>query len=206
MSGRVPSTLVRALMLLALVVPAGCAWRSGGPGLGLPNGRVLVFPRVTEEQNRPVAEAAADQLAAALRESGHVLTVRQFLNEAAVVTPELWAPLLFGRLQRGGWINPEEAELLLHRFNITTLVATEVMTYDQVWAKHAKFTRVRVEAQAYSTTAAVVLWRARGESETEDKRGRAFQLGMEDAIGAIADAVSPRSGFSIAGMWRSWRR
>jgi hypothetical protein len=85
-------------------------------------------------------------------------------------------------------------------------VATEVTTYDQVWAKHAKFTRVSVEAQAYSTTAAAVLWRARGENELEDKRGRAFQLGMEDAIGAIVDAVSPKSGFSIAGMWRSWRR
>lgn len=198
--------LVRAFVVVALVLLSGCAGRNGGPGLGLPNGRVLVFPRVTEEQNRAVAESAADLLAAALRESGDVLTVRQFLNEAAVVTPELWAPLLFGRLQRGGWINPEEAALLLNKFNVTTLVGTEVTTYDQVWAKHAKFTRVSVEAQAYSTTAAVVLWRSRGENELEDKRGRAFQLAMEDAIGMIAESVSPRSGFSIAGMWRSWRR
>jgi len=206
MSRHVLPMPVRVVVVLALVLLSGCAWHSGGPGLGLPNGRVLVFARVTEDQNRPVAEAAADLLAASLRESGDVLTVRQFLNEAAVVTPELWASLLFARLQRGGWINPEEAEVLLNKFNVTTLVATEVTTYDQVWAKNGKFTRVSVEAQAYSTTAAVVLWRARGENELEDKRGRAFQLAMEDAIGAIAESVSPRSGFSIAGMWRSWRR
>lgn len=206
MSARVRPMLVRVFVLFALTLLSGCAWRNGGPGLGLPNGRVLVFPRVAEEQNRSVAEAAADLLAASLRESGDIVTVRQLLHEAAVVTPELWAPLLFGRLQRGGWLNREEATLLLEKFNITTLVATEITTYDQVWAKHAKFTRVSVEAQAYSTTAAVVLWRTRGETELEDKRGRAFQLAMEDAIGAIAQAVTPRSEFSIAGMWRSWRR
>jgi hypothetical protein len=205
---RRPLSVVRAAVVVALVLVAlsGCAGRGGAPGLGLPNGRVLVFPRITEIHNRQVAEAAADQLATALRGAGEVLTVRQFLNEAAVVTPEPWPSRLLGRLASGGWLNPEEATVLLEKFNVTTLVATEVVTYDQVWARYAKLTRVSVEAQAYSTTAAVVLWRARGEHEIEDKRGRAFQLAMEDAIGAIAHAVAPRPGVSLTGLWRAWRR
>jgi len=206
MSPRLRPIIGCLLVLLGPAILSGCAWHDRGPGLGLPGGRVLVFGRVTEEQNRAVAESAADMLAASLRESGDVLTVRQLLNEASVVTPHLWAPALFARLQRGGWLNPEENALLLDRFNVTTLIATQVTGYDQVWAKHGKFTRISVEAQAYSTSASAVLWRTRGESEVDDKRGRAFQLAMEDAIGAIAESVRPRSGFSIAGMWRSWQR
>jgi hypothetical protein len=195
------------LVLLATLVPGcGYAWvKSDGPATRLPAGQLLVAARLGSEENRAVAESAADILAGALRESSDVVTVRELLH-AATVDGLGWAPRVVERLQRGGWPAAEERRVLQERLGIRTLVAVDVVAYEQVWGKYAKFTRAAVEAQALDLASGEVQWKLRGEAEIEDMRGRAFQYVLEQAVRELADAIHPRWKFSVTDAWRYWRR
>jgi hypothetical protein len=202
--------VARAIAGVAVVVcAAGCA-AGGGAGTEppinrLPLGRALVLGRVVPEANRAVAEAAADLLARSLRPAGDVMVAADLLGEVprgdGAAVRQLIEDLRVGR-----WPDGEACERL-ERLGLSTLVIVTVTTYEQVWGKYAKFTRVGLEAQAVHLPGPQTAWRFPGFAEIEDKRGRAFQIAMEEAVGQIASAVYPRgSGFTLAGLWRSWRR
>jgi hypothetical protein len=196
-----------ALVGLAL---AGCALgrpARGAPEAGcLPTGRSLIVARVGTDENRPTAEEAAELLANGLRETAHVIGVRELLGEARLAGLGVWASGVSERLQTGGWLTAEEGGVLGERFGIRTLVATHVTEYDQVWGKYAKFTRAGVDAQAFDLIAARVVWRLRGDAEVEDMRGRAFRVAMEEAVQELSHAMCPRQAFSLVNAWRYWRR
>lgn len=205
-TGRWRRDLAPLVLLAALVPGCGYAWvRSDGPAARLPAGQLLVVARLGSEENRAVAESAADLLAAALRESSDVVAVRKLLH-AAAVDGLGWAPRVVERLQRGSWPAAEERRVLQERFGIHTLVAVDVVAYEQVWGKYAKFTRAAVEAQALDLASGEVQWKLRGEAEIEDMRGRAFQYALEQAVRELADAIHPRWKFSVTDAWRYWRR
>jgi len=198
-------------LLLAGLALAGCATTPrparGAPEAGcLPTGRSLIVARIGTDENRSTAEAAAELLANTLRDTAHVIGVRELVAEARLAGLGVWASGVSERLQRGGWLTPEEGGVLGDRFGISTLVATEVTEYDQVWGKYAKFTRAGVDAQAFDLASDRVIWRLRGDTEVEDMRGRAFRFAMEQAIQELAAAICPRQGFSLVNAWRYWRR
>jgi hypothetical protein len=199
--------LLPLLLAAALLPGCGPAWRRAeGPAAERgPAGRVLVFARVPSEDNRAVAERAADMLAGALRESRDLVVPRELQSAAVLAGLGPW-PRLAERLERGGWPTAEERGVLRDRFGIRTLVATEVTAYEQVWGKYAKFTRVGVEAQAFDVASAGIQWRLRGDAEVEDMRGRAFQYAMERAVRELTDAIEPQWNFSLTDAWRYWRR
>lgn len=199
----------RALLIVALggVIAAGCSplW-SGRAGASLPPGRALVVARSSTVENRAVVESAADLVAGSLKDSTDAIGVRELFREAGAFGVATWAPQLVDRIQRGGWPTPEEGGELLGRLKVATLLAVEVTTYDQVWGKYAKFTRVGVSVTAFHVPAGAVIWRLHSDAEVEDKRGRAFQYAMEQAVADVIGAIDPRWRFSVAEAWRSWRR
>jgi hypothetical protein len=191
------------------VCTAGCAGsassRGEAPVNRLPLGRALVLGRVLDEANRPVADAAAALLAQSLRRAGDVMVDGELLGEVPR-TDDAWASQLMEDLRLGRWPDGLVCERL-EQLGVSTLVIVTVTSYEQVWGKYAKFTRVGLEAQAFHLPARQTVWRFPGYAEIEDKRGRAFQLATEDAVEQIANAVYPApSGFTLAGLWRSWRR
>jgi hypothetical protein len=197
-----------ALAVLAAGLVQGCALLPvmGDPPLKPPVQRVLLVARASMPENRPIAENAAELLAAALRESGSALEPRDFLREAATNGTALWGPRLVERVQRGGWPTPEEGGELLGRFGISTVLAVEVTAYDQVWGKYAKFTRVGVQVQAFHVPTGTVIWRVHRDTEVEDKRGRAFRYALEQVVAELVSAIDPQVRFSLVDAWRSWRR
>ena len=199
----------RALLIVALgaVVAAGCSplW-SGRSGASLPPGRTLVIARPSAPESRTVTESAAELVLGSLRDTTDAIGARELIREAGAFGGALWAPQVVERVERGGWPTPEESGELLGRFKVATLVAVEVTAYDQVWGKYAKFTRVGVGVTAYHLPAGAVIWRLHSDAEVEDKRGRAFQYAMEQAVADVVEAIDPRWRFSLAEAWRSWRR
>lgn len=205
--GRWSRWLVPLLLMAAVLPGCGYLWaKSEGPAKRLSAGHALVFARVGSEDNRAIAESAAEMLAGALRESSDVVTVREVLPAAAAAGLGGWAPRVVERLQRGSWPATDEQRVLEERFGIRTLVAVDVVAYEQVWGKYAKFTRAGVEAQGFDVASGAVQWKLRGEAEVEDMRGRAFQYAIEQAVGELADAIHPRWKFSLNNAWRYWRR
>ena len=96
---------------------------------------------------------------------------------------------------------------MAERFDVRTLIATDLNEYDQVWGKYAKFTRAGVDAQATDLGSDRVLWRIHGDTDVEDMRGRAFRYAMEQAVQQLAGSICPKlNSFSFANLWRSWRR
>jgi hypothetical protein len=172
----------------------------------VPTERVLVVPRTLDPANRAVAEAAADRLRAALKDSSETIGVAEFLAEAPFVGGALWGPTMVERLERGGWPTSEEAAGLFLRLRIGVVLAVNVTTYEQVWGKFAKFTRVGLDVQAFHVQSNAVVWQVHRDVEVEDKRGRAFQYAMESAVADLLQAVDPRTRLSIMDAWRSWRR
>jgi hypothetical protein len=205
MSRRGPLT---ASLALAATL-AGCAWL---PPLGervvlQPAGeRILVVPRATLADNRAVSENAVELLAAALRDAREALEPRDFLRLAGAAGAGVWAPRLVERVQQGSWPTPEDAGELQARFGIASILAVEVTTYDQVWGRYAKFTRVGVDVQSFRVATGALVWRIYRDVEVEDKRGRAFRYALEQAVLGVADTIDPPSGFSLTAAWRSWRR
>jgi len=196
-----------AVVALALV---GCATQGSmlpRPGSGpaaLP-GRLLVVARQPAPENRGVADRAATLVAQGLRPAGEVWTADELVREATVTANAPWAVLLIERLSHGGWPTPDDRIELL-RFAITGLVVTEVTTYDQVWGKFAKFTRVAVEARAFDIAAGGVVWRLQRGVEVEDLRGRSFEYATESAVNSLLAAIYPGTAYSLVDLWRVWRR
>lgn len=202
----VPGTLVVAAVVAAL---AGCTLNSPTIRKGAitpPADRVLIVARAVTAENQPVAENAVDLLATALRDTRASLTTRDFLREATVTGAALWAPRLLERIQRGGWPAAEENGELLERFGIGSLLVVEVTTYEQVWGRYAKFTRVGIDVHGYHVQSSSVLWRAHRDVEVEDRRGRSFQYATEQAVWDLAAAIEGESRITPLEVWRHWRR
>jgi hypothetical protein len=89
---------------------------------------------------------------------------------------------------------------------VTGLVVTEVTTYEQVWGKYSKFTRVGVEARAFDVAGGGVVWRLQRGVEVEDLRGRAFEYATESAVSSLLAAIYPGTAVSVVDLWRVWRR
>ena len=195
------ATLVSAVLL------AACARPISAPAVPRPlaAGQILVVPCAVEERHRAVAERAADLLVAALGPGAHVLARRGLLAETSRDLGTKAGQAL-DRVERGGWPTPEEAESLTRELGSGVLLTTRVSSYDQVWGKYGKFTRVAVDVDVFDLRAGHVIWRMRGWSEVEDERGRAFGHAMEQAVGDVAAAIRPSRGYSLIDIWRSWRR
>ncbi len=209
MSARGAGARGLALALLVLALLPGCGWRTmtgDHRPLKPPAERVLLVARARMPENLPVAENAAELLAAGLRESGPALEPRDFLREAGGNGIALWGPRVVERIQRGGWPTPEERTELSSRFGISTVLAVDVTEYDQVWGKYAKFTRVGVEVQAFHLPTGALIWRVHRDTEVEDKRGRAFRYALEQVVGDLVAAIDPQLRLSLVDAWRSWRR
>jgi hypothetical protein len=199
-----------ALALLALL-GAGCAPAyttvTAVDGKCLPAGRILVVAKLVTDENRANAETVADLLVAGLQGQGQVIGVRQFRDEANASGLGVLAATLSDRLQRGGGLTLEEGRTLAERFDIRTIVTTELREYDQVWGKYAKFTRAAVGAQAVEVGSDQVIWRLRSDTEVEAMRGRAFRYAMEQSVQELAGSICPtKAKFSVTETWRSFRR
>jgi hypothetical protein len=202
-----------AALALAVLALGGCATapkpRHGAaePGACLPPGRSVIVSRVSNEENRGIGEAAAEQLANQFRGASDVLVARELSSEAAVAGLAAWAGDAVWRLQHGGRLTREDSQVLSDRFGIRTLIVADVKVYEQVWGQRAKFTRAGVDALAVDLVADQMLWRRQGDAELEENRGRAFQLAMEQAVQGLADSICPRpSDFSVTKMWRDYHR
>jgi hypothetical protein len=197
------------LLALAVLALAACGTTrpAARSGVGLPGDRVLVVARAVGFDDLAVAGRAADLVADALRETAVIVREREFLQEALIAGGALWAPRVLDGTRRGGWPTPEEGLGLLRTHGIATVLAVEVTTYDQVWGRYAKFTRVGLAAAAFHVPTGQVVWRVQSDAEVEEKRGRAFQYAMERAVAELAAAIDPATtGFSVSNTWRSWRR
>ena len=209
----------RRVALIALVLAlAGCAQpafmqsrltrpvlpRPGG-GAGAVPGRVLVMARLTAPENRGIDERAAQLMAAGLRPAGEVWGTEELVREATAAAAAPWAINLVQRLALGGWPTLDDRVDLL-KFAVTGLIVTEVTTYEQVWGKYAKFTRVGIEARAFDVIAGGVVWRLQRGVEVEDLRGRAFEYATERAVQALLADIYPGTAFSAVDLWRVWRR
>ena len=202
-----------ALLVVAALALAGCAQpvlsrpvlaRPGSGPSGIP-GRMLIVARHLAVENRGVADRAAELMAAGLRPAGEVWTVDEFVREATAAASAPWALTLVQRLAQGGWPTMDDRIELL-RFAVTGVIVTEVTTYEQVWGKYAKFTRVGIEARAFDVIAGAVVWRVHRGVEVEDLRGRAFDRGIESAVNDLLAAVAPGTAYSAMDLWRVWRR
>ena len=199
------------VVLLAMGLAAnGCALMlpppSASDGNRLGAARRLVLARISSEENRATAETAAALLVNAVRDAGAIVGPREFLAEAKGLGLGPWAAGLLDRLQTVGWPTAEEGRVLREAFGITTLVMASVTTYEQVWGKYAKFTRVGVEASVYDVRAERVLGRFGKDVEVEEMRGRAFQYALEQAVQDLGETLYPRTTFSVVNVWRYWRR
>jgi hypothetical protein len=205
---------VRAAILVGLLwtlfAANGCALLllpSAGPEPNrLGTARRLVLARVSSEENRATAEAAAGLLLNAVRDAGSVVGAKEFVAEARGLGLGFWAVGMLDRIQAVGWPTPEEGRVLREAFGITTLVMTEVTAFDQVWGKYAKFTRVGVEASVYDVRSEKVLGRVGKDVEVEEMRGRAFQYALEQSVQDLGETLYPRTTFSMVNVWRYWRR
>jgi hypothetical protein len=198
-----------AVAVLAALALAGCALPAlvarPGTGPAAVPGRLLVVARQTAVENRGIADRAAQLVAQGLRPAGEVWTADELVREATAAATTAWALSLVQRLALGGWPTVDDRVELL-RFAVTGLVVTEVTTYEQVWGKYAKFTRVGVEARAFDVPAGGVVWRVQRGVEVEDLRGRAFEYATESAVASLLAAVYPGTAFSVVDLWRVWRR
>jgi hypothetical protein len=193
MRRHVPAVLLGALVLglTGCATPGGSSPRASQSRL--PPGRVLVVPRASGPESLPVAAAAAQRLAGALRGAADVLGPQQFLGESSVAGLSVRAPRLLGRLADGAWPEPGESQDLLERAGILTLVAVQVTVYEQVWAPTGKWTRVGLAAEAFHLPTREVLWQVRAGAEIEKERGRAFRLALEQASARLAETIRPAS-------------
>ena len=202
----------RALLTLLIiaVVVQGCSLTipTGRTSVNrLPPARSLVLPRsVDRDENRPLAESASDLLVRRLRESGEVISARQFLSEATAAGLGPWAGGFLERVQRGAWPSLDERTTLQDRLGIHTLVATDVTAFEQIWGKYGKLTRAGVLAEAFHVPSDRVLWRIRGDTEVENKQGRSFQYALEQAVEAVVQGIHPRTRFSLTEAWKEFRR
>lgn len=168
--------------------------------------RLLVVARAATPESAPLARAAADLLAAGLRENNPTLAANDLVREAALVETPLAAGRLLKRLEAGGAPTPDEGRELARRFEIAGVFVVDVTTFDQVWGRFAKFTRVGLSVDVFDAASAERAMRLHHEVEVEDKRGRAFQYAMEQAVGELTRALGAGPAFTPVEAWRFWRR
>jgi hypothetical protein len=196
------------VLLLASLL-GGCAVgarEATAPTL-LPAGRVLVVGRILTEENRAVVEAAEDLVVRRLRSAGDVQGASRFLQAAAA--GGAWGPAfrLVEGLRHGLSPVAEAVAPALEELGLRGVVVVDVPTYEQVWGRYAKFTRVAVEAEAFQLSPPGSAWRVRGFVETEGRRGRAFELTLEEAVRILTDDIAPGAEPPfLAELWRAWRR
>jgi hypothetical protein len=200
-----------ALLGAAFLLLTGCASLSTTPApvaRRLPAGRTLIIARVPLDENRPIADSAEDLLLRALRGGGaDVMSGRQLVAESAAAGLGLLGPRLIERVRQGGAPLAEDGPVVLEQLHIGAVVVVEVSTYEQVWARSAKFTRVGLDTHAVSVASRELLWRVGTVTEVDDRPGRAFQYAMEQAVDEVAGAIQPRpADWSPGSLWRQWRR
>jgi hypothetical protein len=198
-----------ALLGLALALP-GCSLTAAEsrrpPARRLTSDRILIVPRTSAVENRPIAEQASALMAHALRDAIDTVDPRQLQRESEPLGTTVWATRLLERLERGAWPSHEEGEALRARHRIAAVMALEVTAYEQVWGRYSKFTRVGIVARMADVTSGTMLVDRHRELEVDEMRGRAFQFTMERVVTELAEEIDPRSGFSAASAWRFWRR
>ncbi len=191
------------IVLAAGIVAAGCATAQSRPSTPT-IAKALVVPRVVDPQNRAIAERAADLFATAMRSAQPVVSAAELAQSAAVEGTASWTLPLLARIAEGGHPNAEEAAELVRTFMVTELFVLDVTTYDQVWGKYAKFTRVGIAVRAVDLPTGRTRY-AHRDTEVEDDRGRAFENATEAAVWDIARAFGGGR-FSAMDVWRYWRR
>jgi hypothetical protein len=199
--------VTRRTLLLLVVGAAGCGTFGAKTEVRpdrLP-GRVLVVARAADASGAAIAEDAADIFAEALRYRIDALGRRRLQVEAHVAGA-LAVPAMLSRVALGGWPSADEGRALHERFGITAVAAVEVTAWEQVWGKHAKFTRVGVRLDAVdAVTGARIVARHR-DAEVEDKRGRAFRYALEQVVTDLAADVGVGPRLDLVEAWRFWRR
>jgi hypothetical protein len=172
----------------------------------MPSGRVLVVARFPATENYPIADAAEALVLRTLRSAGDVIGSESWLREATAAGAWLPAARLLDLLRAGGSPVAEEIAVLLEPLAVQGVILVDVPTYEQVWGRYGKFTRVTVEVEAYQVTTRASLWRARGAVEVEDRRGRAFQYALEEAVRTAVGAMHPSPRPALVEFWRDLRR
>lgn len=211
-AGRCSGAALLGLLVVAAWLAAGCSTaarvRSDRPATvnRLPLGRVLVIARVPVEANRAVAEAVEDLFVRSLRGGGDVRAPRDVLGEATVAGLGVAAPRVLERVRRGGSPLAVDEAGVFERLAIWTVLVVDMGTYEQVWGKDGKVTRVGLEAEAFHLPSRQALWRVRGSVEVEEQRGRSLQYALEEAVVAVADGIRPRPSTSTSDAWRLWRK
>ena len=102
----------------------GCA--TGGPEPNrLGTARRLLLARVSSEENRPTAEAAAGLLLTAVRDAGSIVGAKEFVAEARALGLGFWAVGMLDRIQAVGWpeARPTESVRDRHRAALSLLRA-----------------------------------------------------------------------------------
>ena len=201
----------RRLAVLALVLfVSGCAFTAAEsrrrPAQRATSDRLLIVARAVSVENRPIAEQAASLMGYALRDSIDVLDPRQLFREAEVQGAGVPIGRMLERLEQAGWPSTEEGDLLQSRYGVAAVLTLEVTTFDQVWGKYGKFTRVGLVARMARTTTGVLMVDLHRELEVDEMRGRAFQFGLERVVGELASSIDHRSGISVVNAWRYFRR
>lgn len=199
-----PALLLALVLGLGACAPAVVVPRPG-TGPYAPPGRMLLLAREGDVLNRGIATRAAELVAQGLRPAGEVWSPEELLREASVAGGLPWALPMLARLRQGGWPTEDERIELL-RFAVTGVIVTEITTYDQVWGRYAKFTRVGVEVRGFDVAAGGIAWRLHRTVEVEDVRGRAFEYAVEQAVAQVLAAIAPGTAYSMVGLWRVWRR
>jgi hypothetical protein len=118
----------RAAILVSLLWTVfavnGCA--SGGPEPNrLGPARRPLLARVSSEENRPIAEAAAWLLLNAVRDAGSIVGAKEFVAEARALGLDFWAVGMLDRIQAVGWpeARPTERAGDRHRAALSLLRA-----------------------------------------------------------------------------------
>lgn len=207
--------MIRAAAVLLAVLLAGCATlpmrgRTATAPTPLPSGRILVVARFPADENRPIAESAETLLLRSLRGVGEAVGSEQWLRHATAAGAWTPAARIVEVLRLGASPVAEDLAISLEQLGVNSVIVIDVPTFEQVWGRRAKFTRVAVEAEAFQLAQRVSTWRVRGAVEVEERRGRAFQYALEEAVRVIADGLGRQPGRTtlqeFQDIWRDLRR
>jgi hypothetical protein len=200
-----------AAIVPAVVLLAGCALLPGGgpraaSSTPLPSGRVLVVARFPASENYPIADAAEALVLRTLRGAGDVVGSEPWLREATAAGAWLPAARVLDLLRAGGSPITEDTAAMLEPLAVQGVILVDVPTFEQIWGRYGKFTRVAVEIEAYQVSTRASLWRVRGAVEVEDRRGRAFQYALEEAVRTAVGHLHPSPRPVLVEFWRDLRR
>jgi hypothetical protein len=151
--------------------------------------RVLVVGVERDQANRDTVNALARELAFALSQRGHPATDLAAFLEATdavgrPVSEELRALLLRG-------VTDPALVTYLTTEGLQRLIVLEIQIYEQVWSETGKRTRVGVLARGRELggRSGEAAWRVYTAPDTEDERGRGFQLATAATLGALARII-----------------